>query len=82
VAVGQGRHRRQIGLKAAGKEQKPLPAEPGSQLPLQLLMNGTAATHQPRGAGAETACGQFARRRRQHVGMATEAQVVIAGQIE
>lgn len=82
VAFRQGRHGGEVGLEAAGKEQHPLAAEPGGQGGLQLLVDGPGAGDQAGGPGPQAAGGQFGRGGREHGGMAAQAEVVVAGQIQ
>ncbi len=47
VAVGQGQHRGQVGLKAAGEEQHPLAPQPLGEGRLEADVAGARAAHQP-----------------------------------
>ena len=82
VAIGEGADGGQVGLEAAGEEQHPLAPQPGGQGLLQLQMHRTGAADQARGGGAEAAGVEFGRSGRQHGRIATEAQVVVAGQVQ
>lgn len=82
VAIGQGQHGRQVGLKAAGKQQHPLPPQPGRQGPLKGLVPRPAAAHQPGGACSDPIEGRGGLGGGNHGGMAAQAEVVVAGQIQ
>ena len=82
VAIGEGADGGQVGLEAAGEEQHPLAPQPGGQGLLQLQMHRPGAADQARGGGAEAAGLEFSRSGRQHGRVATEAQVVVAGQVQ
>ncbi len=82
VAIGQGSHRSDVGLEAAGKEQHPLAPQPFSKPRLQLPVHRPAAAHQPRGPrphpiAADGGAGGLLQAR-----VLAQAQVIIAGQIQ
>lgn len=82
VAVGQGQHRGQVGLKAAGEEQHPLAPKPLGQGRLELVMAWSRAAHQSRSAAAHPVALDRGHGRRLQAGVGAESEIVVAGQIE
>jgi len=82
LTVGQGHHRRQVGLEAAGEQQRPAPPQPGCQLRLQLHVHRPGAGDQAGPAGAHTIPGGGLLGGGDHRRVAAEAEVVVAGEVE
>jgi len=82
VAVGQGQHRRQVGLEAAGEQQRPVSPQPGRQLRLQLHVHRPGAGDQPRGPGTHAIAGGGCLGGGNDVRVAAQAEIVVAGEVE
>ena len=82
VSIREGCHRREVCLKATGKEKGPFPAQPGPQSGFQLLMDRTATAHQTRSTGADPLILDGPTGGLLQQGMSGQIEIIIARQIK